>query len=195
MPNNNFTWKSLICCPYGRVLWQCVRCCQSESSLMVMAALAFVCMKAYRKWRCSVIGHLGMGARYCCSTVYHYNQYVVYSRSSAVTHLTAESLCPFTNVFPFPHLSSSSWHHDSTFCDSDSFFFQRFHVWASLVAQMVKNLPVLRETWVRFLGWEDCLEEGMATDSSILAWRIPMDRGIWWATVHGVAKSQIRLSD
>ena len=74
-------------------------------------------------------------------------------------------------------------------------FFLRFHVWASLVAQMVNNLPALRETWVRFLGWEDRLEEGMATNSSILAWRIPMDRGIWWATVHGVAKSQIRLSD
>ena len=40
------------------------------------------------------------------------------------------------------------------------------------------------------LGWEDPLEEGMATPSSILAWRIPMDRGAWQATVHGVAKSQ-----
>ena len=48
--------------------------------------------------------------------------------------------------------------------------------WASLVAQMVKNLPALWETWVRSLGWEDPLEEGMATHSSILAWRIPMDR-------------------
>ena len=41
------------------------------------------------------------------------------------------------------------------------------------------------ETWVRSLGWEDPLEEGMATHSSILAWRIPMDRGAWWATVTG----------
>ena len=40
-------------------------------------------------------------------------------------------------------------------------------------------------TWVRFLGWEDPLEEGMATHSSILAWRIPMDREALWATVHG----------
>ena len=48
--------------------------------------------------------------------------------------------------------------------------------WASLVAQMVKNLPEMQETWVRSLGW-DPLEEGMATHSSILAWRIPMDRG------------------
>jgi len=41
------------------------------------------------------------------------------------------------------------------------------------VAQTVKNLPAMRETWVRFLGWKDPLEEGVATHSSILAWRIP----------------------
>ena len=62
--------------------------------------------------------------------------------------------------------------------------------WATLVAQTVKNLPAMQETWVQSLGWEDPLEEGMATYSSILAWRIPMDRGACWATVHGVAKSQ-----
>ena len=45
--------------------------------------------------------------------------------------------------------------------------------WASLVAQMVKRLPAMRETWVRFLGWEDPLEKGKATHSSILARRIP----------------------
>ena len=60
---------------------------------------------------------------------------------------------------------------------------------ASLVAQMVKNLPAMHETWVRFLGWEDPLEEYMATHCSIFAWRIPMDRGALRATVHGVAKS------
>ena len=64
------------------------------------------------------------------------------------------------------------------------------YFWTSLVAQMVKNLPAMRETWVQSLGWEDPLEESMATHSSILAWRIPMDRGAWWATVPGVAKSQ-----
>ena len=57
--------------------------------------------------------------------------------------------------------------------------------WASLVAQMVKNPPAVQETWVQFLDWEDPLEEGMATDSSILAWRIPMERGAWQATVRG----------
>ena len=50
---------------------------------------------------------------------------------------------------------------------------------ASLVAQTVKNLPTMQETWVQSLGWEDPLEEGMATHSSILAWRIPIDRGAW----------------
>ena len=60
---------------------------------------------------------------------------------------------------------------------------------------MVKNPPAMWETWVRFLGWEDSLEEGMANHSSILAWRIPMDREAWWATVLGVAESQIGLSD
>ena len=64
-----------------------------------------------------------------------------------------------------------------------------------LVAQMVKNLPAMLETWVRSLGWEDPLEEGMAAHSTILAWRIPMDRGAWWATVRGVAESQTRLSN
>ena len=45
--------------------------------------------------------------------------------------------------------------------------------WASLVAQMVKNLPVMWETWIQSLDWEDPLEKGMATHSSILAWKIP----------------------
>ena len=45
--------------------------------------------------------------------------------------------------------------------------------WASLVAQLVKNLPAIRETWVQSLGWEDPLEKGKTTHSSILVWRIP----------------------
>ena len=67
--------------------------------------------------------------------------------------------------------------------------------WASPVTQRVKNPPVVWETGVQFLGWEDPLEEGMATHSSILAWKIPMNRGAWRAIVHGVAKSQTRLSN
>ena len=67
--------------------------------------------------------------------------------------------------------------------------------WASVGAQMGKNLPAMQETWVRSLGWEDPLEEGMATHTSILAWRTPMDRGAWQVTIHGVTKSCIRLRD
>ena len=59
----------------------------------------------------------------------------------------------------------------------------------SLVAQMVKRLPTMRETWVQSLGWEDLLDKEMATHSSILAWKIP------WTEEPGVAKSQTRLSD
>ena len=58
-------------------------------------------------------------------------------------------------------------------------------------------LPVqdTQEMGIRSLGQEEPLEEGMATHSSILAWRNPMDRGAWQATVHGVAKSWTQLSD
>ena len=62
----------------------------------------------------------------------------------------------------------------------------------------VKNLPEMQETQetqVLSLGQEDTREEGMATHSRILAWRIPMDRGAWRVTIHGVSKSQTRLSN
>ena len=62
--------------------------------------------------------------------------------------------------------------------------------WASMVAQMVKNPPAMRETGVRSLDWEDPLEESMATHCSILAWRIPMNKGAGQAIVHGITKSQ-----
>ena len=66
----------------------------------------------------------------------------------------------------------------------------------SLGVQMVKNLPAMRDTWVRSLGWEDPVEEeGTVTHSSILSWRIAMHRGAWWAIVRGVAKSWTRLSN
>ena len=63
--------------------------------------------------------------------------------------------------------------------------------WASLVTQLVKNLAVMQETWVRSLGWEDPREKEKATHSSILAWRIPWTVEI----VRGVAKSWTRLRD
>ena len=55
---------------------------------------------------------------------------------------------------------------------------------------MVKRPPAMQETWVPSLGWEDPPEEGMATHSSILAWRIPMDRGTWQDPDLGVTKRQ-----
>ena len=60
----------------------------------------------------------------------------------------------------------------------------------SLVGQMVKNSPAVWETWVQSLYWEDPLEEDITTRSSVLAWRIPMDRGAWQATVCGVTQPQ-----
>ena len=63
------------------------------------------------------------------------------------------------------------------------------------MAQTIKNPPAVQETWVQSLVWEDPLEKGMATQSSILAWRVPMDREAWRATVLRVAKSQTQLSD
>ena len=68
-------------------------------------------------------------------------------------------------------------------------------IWGFPGGSVVKNPPAIWETWVRSLGGEDTLEKGMVTHSSILAWRIAMDRGPWWATVHGVTKGQTRLSD
>ena len=75
--------------------------------------------------------------------------------------------------------------------------FDYFQIWIRHVGLppwfMVKNLPVTQEMWLRSLGWEDPLEEGMVTHSNTVAWRIPMDRGAWWATVHGVAKIWTQL--
>ena len=81
-------------------------------------------------------------------------------------------------------------------CAIFDFFYQYLIAfWASLMAQMVKRPPAMQETGVWSLGGEDPLEDGMATHSSILAWRIAMDRGVWQATVHVVTKSQTWLSD
>ena len=65
-----------------------------------------------------------------------------------------------------------------------------FSIIVSLVAQLVKNLHAMRETWVRSLGWEDPLEKGKATHCRILVWRIP-----WTVQFMGSAKSWTRLSD
>ena len=72
--------------------------------------------------------------------------------------------------------------------------FLHFICSVSLVGQMVKNLYAKQETWIQPLGWEDPLEEGMATHSSVPAWNTEnsMDRGAWWATAHGVAKESAK---
>ena len=61
------------------------------------------------------------------------------------------------------------------------------------MAQVVENLPAMRDTRVGSLGWEDPLKEGMVTHSSVLAWRIPWTEEPDAFPVHGVAKSQTRL--
>ena len=89
--------------------------------------------------------------------------------------------------------------HDSCKEEMIALGFNTYHYYsyggASLMAQTVKNPPAMQETWVLCLGGEDPLEEGVATHSSILTRRIPMDRGNWRATVPGVAKSRTRLRD
>ena len=66
---------------------------------------------------------------------------------------------------------------------------QLSYQWASLVAQMIKNLPTVWETQIKFLVWEDVLEKGVATHSSILAWRIPRTGKLVGHSLMGVTKS------
>ena len=85
------------------------------------------------------------------------------------------------NASAFPSLLPFKWRKTNTS--------SRIYPRASLVGQLVKNPPAMQETWARSLGWEDPLEKGKATHSSILAWRIQD------YTVHGVTKSRTWLSD
>ena len=66
--------------------------------------------------------------------------------------------------------------------------------WASFVAQLVKNPPAMLETWVGSLGWEDCLEKGKATHSSILAWRIPWGLCSPWGLKESDTTERLSLS-
>ena len=86
-----------------------------------------------------------------------------------------ESACDAVDPGPIPWLGRST---------GEGIGYPLHYSWASLVAQLVKNLPAVVETWVWSLGWEDPLEKGKATHSSILAWRIP-----WTCIVYGVAES------
>ena len=90
-----------------------------------------------------------------------------------------------TSLIPYPCISVSDFCH----------FLQDGMAFPG--GSVVKNLPAvqkMQKTQFRSLGKEDALEEGMTTHSSILAWKIPMGRGAWRATVHGIAKSRTRLS-
>ena len=97
----------------------------------------------------------------------------IFPGRSEITKCTFLHVCTegrrFIKTFPIKELLA----------DVYIFAYIFLYLWASLVAQTVKNRPAMPETWVRSLGWEDPLEEGMATASSILAWRIPIDRGAW----------------
>ena len=75
-----------------------------------------------------------------------------------------ESTCSAGDLGSIPALGRSA---------AEGIGYSLLHSWASLVARLVKNQPAMRETWVWSLGWEDPLEKGKATHSSILAWRIP----------------------
>ena len=75
-----------------------------------------------------------------------------------------ESACNVADLNSIPGLGKSA---------GEGIGYPLHYFWASLVAQLVKNLPVMWETWVQSLGWEDLLEKGKATHSSILAWRFP----------------------
>ena len=102
--------------------------------------------------------------------------------------------CQFFGLKPiFLHRYHLTLHIAMGITSGDRESFSVAHHW---LAQTVKSWPSMQETRVQSLGQEDSLEKGMATHSSILAWRIPWtERGAWRATVHGVTKSQIWLSD
>ena len=88
-----------------------------------------------------------------------------------------------TTISPMPYSGTYIW-----MSRIYMYIYRHGQSWASLVAQMVKNPPAMWKTWVWCLGWEDSLGEGMATHSSILAWRIPTDKCTWQATVHGLQR-------
>ena len=82
------------------------------------------------------------------------------------------------------------------FFEKITFLKDNFHwIWASLMVQPVKNLPALQETWVRSLGLERSPGEGNGNPLGYSCLGNSMDKGGWWATVHGVAKSWTQLSD
>ena len=88
----------------------------------------------------------------------------------------------------FPICRMEVWHNQSQIPPSPNLQFVKLF-WASLMAQRLKCLPAMQETWVRSLGWEDPLE-GNGNPLQYSCLENPMDRGAWWATVYRVAKSR-----
>ena len=86
------------------------------------------------------------------------------SKASILWHSAKESTCNAGDPGLIPELGRSP---------GEEIGYPLQYSWAFLMAQMVKNSPAVQETWVQSLGWEDALEEGVATHSSVLAWRIP----------------------
>ena len=121
---------------------------------------------------------------------------MLYSKVSPAICFTHDSVHMYTHSFPDSSVAKESARNardpglipESGRSAREGIGYLLQHSWSSLVGQTVKNLPAMW-TWVRSLHWKDPLEEGMATHSSVLAWRTPMDRGAWQATVHGFAKS------
>ena len=119
-----------------------------------------------------------------CSTVQHNDMAPYYLLEALFLNLYSKDE-DHTGLLQKPKSSWASWG-----------WLQYFHCQKTvmLTFQTLKNLPVVQETWVQSLAWEDPLEKGMATLSSSLAWTIPMDRGAWWVIVHQVTKSWTQLN-
>ena len=125
------------------------------------------------QWR--TLFHLPKGPRR------HLLASIIYWASPLVAQLGKESTCNAGDPGSIPVWGSSP---------GEGIGYPLQYSWASLMAQMVKNPPAMRETRVRPLGWKDPLEKGNGNPLQYSCLENPMDRGAWWAIVHGVANSQ-----
>ena len=114
----------------------------------------------------------------------------VQERSHQMPENFSQYFCPtFVNVFWVWLSNLTFWRTALLSTEPMTSPVAEYHLWGSLMSQTVKNPPAIRENWVQFLSREDPLEESVATHSSILAWRMFLDQGAWWATVFlGVAR-------
>ena len=122
-----------------------------------------------------ILYHLPWTFNICISShqlLYYFYWYL----GCSVVSYSQQYCSAFSWIYIFTHLNTENY--DLFY----SAFYSAFYPlkWASLVAQMVKNPPAMQETCVQSLGWEDLMQQGMASHSSIPAWRIPMDPGVLW---------------